>query len=83
MGYSKNYIMYWGGFYRYYNSMDVSKSLHKVHKSYRCILCKMYSTFFLYLEGTVKICTKDAPIFVLLFEINCFQPQTTPQTHRV
>ena len=33
MGYSKNYIMYWGGFYSYYNTMDGRISVHKVEKS--------------------------------------------------
>ena len=33
MGYSKNYIMYWGGFYGYYNTMDSRISVHKVEKS--------------------------------------------------
>ena len=33
MGYSKNYIMYWGGFYGYYNTMDGRISVHKVEKS--------------------------------------------------
>ena len=32
MGYSKNYIMYWG-FYSYYNTMNPCKSVHKVKKS--------------------------------------------------
>ena len=33
MGYSKNYIMHWGGFYGYYNTMDGRISVHKVEKS--------------------------------------------------
>ena len=33
MGYSKNYIMYWGGVYGYYNTMDSRISVHKVEKS--------------------------------------------------
>ena len=39
MGYSKNYIMYWGGFYRYYNSMVIRISVHKINKSCYSFLC--------------------------------------------
>ncbi len=44
MGYSKNYIMYWG-FYEYYNSMDCKISLHKVHKIQGKKLYTLYSRF--------------------------------------
>ncbi len=46
MGYSKNYIMYWGGFYGYYNSMGHGISVHKPHK---------FFVFFLYILYSVKI----------------------------
>ena len=46
MGYSKNYIMYWGGFYGYYNTMGHGISVHKPHK---------FFVFFLYILYSVKI----------------------------
>ena len=42
MGYSKNYIMYWGGFYGYYNSMNPCESVHKPHKKYDSFLVILY-----------------------------------------
>jgi hypothetical protein len=36
MGYSKNYIMYWGVFYKKYIIMFSPISVHKIHK--KCLL---------------------------------------------
>lgn len=43
MGCSKNYIMYWGGGYVYYNSIGVEISVHKHRFISISFLCK--STF--------------------------------------
>ena len=42
MGYSKNYIMYWGVFYGYYNTMNPCESVHKPHKKYDSFLVILY-----------------------------------------
>ena len=47
MGYSKNYIMYWGGFYGYYNTMDGRISVHKVEKKFLRFSGQFYGTIFL------------------------------------
>ena len=43
MGYSKNYIMYWG-FYGYYNIMFPWRSVHKREKTYQLFLYSLHST---------------------------------------
>ena len=48
MGYSKNYIMYWGGFYGYYNITVITISVHKLHKNQGLFLCNLYSTLVLF-----------------------------------
>ena len=42
MGCSKNYIMYWGGFYDIYNTMGQQISVHKVHKNAYLFLDILY-----------------------------------------
>ena len=55
MGYSKNYIMYWGGFYGYYNIMSSHISVHKVYKFLVFFLYILYSTSLLYTQYALVI----------------------------
>ena len=61
MGYSKNYIMYWG-FYSDYNTTVFPESPHKLLTFFYLNLYKLYSTFLLYFLLRLKNCTKKPQI---------------------
>ena len=63
MGYSKNYIMYWGGFYGYYSIMIVTISVHKLHKNHGLFLCNLYSTLVIFNIFHIVILHKSIVIF--------------------
>jgi len=63
MGYSKNYIMYWGGFYGYYNITVITISVHKLHKNRGLFLCNLYSSLVIFNIFHIVILHKSIAIF--------------------
>ena len=63
MGYSKNYIMYWGGFYGYYNITVITISVHKLHKNQGSFLCNLYRILVIFNIFHIVILHKSIAVF--------------------
>ncbi len=77
MGYSKNYIMYWG-FYSYYNTMDGRISVHKVEKKFLRFSGQFYGTIFPVLRKIRKIAQTRNRLFLFfahVFPVGYFHTQ--------
>ena len=66
MGCSKNYIMYWGGFYDIYNTMGQQISVHKVHKNAYLFLDILYMRIFAAMILCCKKCLKLVSLHLFL-----------------